>query len=395
MKYVKIAVPDDFDDTLTSVKIEYNIKNEKYPNEADWKSHLATVWQPQYRTVLDKGFLGLVDFMGDDSTIVDAARMSYGKGTRRVQEDRGLIRYLIRNRHWTPVEMVEVMWHVKAPIFVFRQWHRHRMASINEYSARYSELSNDVYMPDQNDLKPQSNDNKQGRGGGMSDDNSYSCQLQIDHSYKESIQGYQYLLGKTSTPSQALLRRRELVEEIALTHIRKLQETDPEWKPELVTEAMLDEKMKEVAIANGIVFTDENFHGDGGQGLSRELARIVMPLGTYSEMYWKSDLRNTFNFLGLRSDPHAQYEIRAYSDAMLEMIEPLAPACVAAFMDYQLQGRSISKMELDVIRKLYSVASQGDDKLSHTVEATMKEAGAGAREIREFIDTLTKPSTIQ
>ena len=395
MKYVKIAVPDDFDDKTAQVKIEYPIQNPHYPDTPDWKNHVATVWQPHYQQVLDKGFIGLVDFMGDDQTVVDAARMSYGKGTRRVQEDRGLIRYLIRNRHWTPIEMVEIMWHVKAPIFVFRQWHRHRMASINEYSARYSVLADDAYMPDQAHLMPQSGTNKQGRDGTMSDDNAYACQLQIDHSYKESIQAYKYLLGETATPNQTLLRRKELVEDIAMAHIKRLQETDPDWKPELVTEEMIDQKLKEVAVANGLVFTDEEFYGDDGSGLTRELARIVMPLGTYSEMYWKSDLRNTMNFLGLRCDPHAQYEIRAYADAMLEMMEPIAPHCVAAFMDYQLQGRSMSRMELDVVRNFYRLLTDENPMIGRTIEAVMKEAGAGAREIREFIDTLSVPSTIE
>jgi thymidylate synthase (FAD) len=395
MKYVKILVPDDFDDKLETVKIEYNIKKQNYPDEANWKSHEATIWRPQYRTILDKGYLGLVDFMGDDQTVVDAARMSYGKGTRRVQEDRGLIRYLVRNRHWTPIEMVEIMWHVKAPIFVFRQWHRHRMASINEYSARYSVLSDDVYMPTQEDMKPQSISNRQGRDGVLSEDNSYACQLQLDHSYKESIQAYRYLLGETDAPSQNLLRRRELVEDIAINHIKKLEQTDPAWAPELVTPEMIDKKMREIGVANGLVFTDEEFHGENGNGLSRELARVVMPLGSYSEMYWKSDLRNTMNFLSLRCDPHAQYEIRAYADAMLEMMEPIAPACIAAFIDYQLKGRSISRMELDVIRKLYSVAADGDNWVALTIEETMKEAGASAREIREFIDVLSVPSSIE
>lgn len=394
MKYVKIAVPDDFDDKLETVRIEYNI-TDKETNLTNWRSHNATVWQPAYQKVLDKGFLGLVDFMGDDHTIVDAARMSYGKGTRRVQEDRGLIRYLIRNRHWTPIEMVEIMWHVKAPIFVFRQWHRHRMASINEYSARYSVLSDAAYMPDAANLLPQSNTNKQGRAGTMSEDNAYACQLQIDHSYKEAIQAYKYLLGETSTPNQTLLRRRELVEDIAMAHIKRLNETDPEWDPELVTDEMIDQKMKEIAVANGLVFTDEEFYGDEGSGLTRELARIVMPLGTYSEMYWKSDLRNTMNFLGLRCDPHAQYEIRAYADAMLEMMKPIAPVAVAAFIDYQLQGRSMSRMELDVVRNFYRLLEDENPMISQIIESTMKEAGAGVREIREFIDVLRKPSATE
>lgn len=408
MKYIRVAVPDDFDDYATSLKIEYPVRSEGVravidgqesvdlsEKEPVYKIDQAEIWRPEYRKVLDHGFIGLVDFMGGDHTVVDAARMSYGTGTRRVQEDRGLIRYLIRHRHWTPVEMPEFMWHVKAPIFVFRQWHRHRMASINEYSARYSVLSDKIYMPDQDVLKPQSSTNKQGRGGEMSEENAYACQLQMTHAYQEAVQAYRYLLGETTTPSNSLLRRRELVEDFALQAVKRLQEINPDWSPELVTDQMIDDKMKEISIANGLMFTDAEFYGEDGEGLSRELARVVMPMGTYSEMYWKSDLRNTFNFLSLRCDPHAQYEIRVYADAMLERLQPLAPVCIAAFMDYQLQGRSMSRMELDVIRKLYSVAADGDSSVAHTIEETMKEAGASIREVKEFIDALNVPSTIE
>jgi thymidylate synthase (FAD) len=347
----------------------------------------VAVWQPYYKNVLDKGFIGLVDFMGDDQTVVDAARMSYGRGTRRVNEDRNLIRYLIRNRHWTPIEMVEIMWHVKAPIFVFRQWHRHRTASINEYSARYSVLSDDIYLPDASVMKPQSSLNKQGRDGDLSQSNIEACLLQLDHAYKEATQAYKYILGATPHPSMALIQRRNIVEDFAIDIIRKLEDTDPNWSPEKVTEEMISDKMKEVAESNGLFFTDEAFQEDG-HGLARELARIVMPLGTYSEMYWKSDLRNTFNFLGLRADPHAQYEIGTYAETMLDMLEPVAPVCVAAFIDYQLKGRSISRMELDVVRKLYHTLDERDGKLAAQIEAAMIETGAGKREIREFIATL-------
>ncbi len=385
MRWIKIEVPDDFDaDTICA---DFPIKNTHYPEVPDWEKRQCKIWKPQYREILDKGFLGLIDFMGDDDAVTRAARVSYGTGTRRVSEDRNLIRYLIRNRHWSPIEMVEIMWHVKAPIFVFRQWHRHRAASLNEYSARYSVLSDDIYVPDESAMKPQSSANKQGRGGEMNDENIAACLLQIEHAYKESAQAYRYLLGETKTPSTSLLKRKELVEDFALQQIRRLQDTKHEWAPANVTDEMINAKIEEIAVAHGLTFTDDEFHNEG---LSREIARIVMPLGTYSEMYWKSDLRNTFNFISLRSDPHAQEEIRVYSNAMLGMIEPIAPVCVAAFIDYQLKGKSLSRMEVDIIQNLYKMllTTNQDFEIDLTIESTMKEAGAGKREIREFIDTL-------
>lgn len=382
-KYLKVLVPDDFDAEQHKLVIHTN-------DSLTDKQDVCDIWQPEYRNVLDAGFIGLVDFMGDDQTVVDSARMSYGRGTKRVNEDRNLIRYLIRNRHWTPVEMVEIMWHVKAPIFVFRQWHRHRMASINEYSARYSVMSEDIYMPDAKDLKPQSTTNKQGRDGVLNDNNIYAVQLQLQHAYHEATQAYKYLLGETDTPTNSLLRRKELIEEFCMREIMRMQNdpNHPDWIKETTTEAMIDAKMAEFVQAGGLAFTDEEFLD---VGLARELARVVMPTGTYSEMYWKSDLRSTMNFLALRCDPHAQYEIRAYANAMLQMMEPLAPLCIAAFIDYQLQGRSISRMELEMVRKFYSLATVHTDCLNGLIEGTMKEDGASSREIREFIDMLSQP----
>ncbi len=394
MKYIKIKVNDDFDDTIEQVTIEYPTKSAQYPDIPDSKKIQCDIWRPQYKNILDKGFLGLVDFMGNDQTVVDAARVSYGTGTRRVSEDHGLIRYLIRNRHWTPIEMIEIMWHVRAPIFVFRQWHRHRACCLNEQSARYSVMTDDIYMPNPSVMKPQSSANKQGRDGAINENNIDACLLQIEHAYKESIQAYHYLLGETTTPSTSLLKRKELVQDFAIQQIRVLQDTNKEWSPDKVTDKMIDTKIQEIADAHGLSFTDGEFHDSG---LSRELARMVMPLGTYSEMYWKCDLRNTFNFISLRSDPHAQHEIKVYSDQMLSLIEQIAPICVAAFIDYQLKGKSLSKMEVDVVRLLYkklNIANQ-DYEIDLTIEDTMKEAGAGKREIREFLDNLKNKSNCQ
>lgn len=370
-------MPDDFDPLVNTLWLENAGHTE------------LKIWKPQYRDVLDKGFIGLIDFMGDDQCVVDAARVSYGSGTRRVQEDRGLIRYLIRNRHWTPIEMVEIKWHVKAPIFVFRQWHRHRTASINEYSARYSILNDDMYMPPAEAMKPQSAMNKQGRDGALSDNNTLACHLQIENVYAQCAQAYKYLLGLTEVPDDSLNHRFDLIKMFAIDRIKDLQKTNPDWKPELVTDAMIDAKIKEIYVASGLAFTDAEFWGDDGSGLARELARIVMPLSTYSEMYWKCDLRNTFGFLSLRFDPHAQDEVRAYAGAMMEMMEPIAPLCMAAFMDYQMEGKSLSRMEVKVIKQMYGTLTRRGELSDQTIEAIMQEAGAGKREISEFIGMLS------
>jgi thymidylate synthase (FAD) len=384
LRYVKIAVPDTFDPETHQVYLHTPAWINEAADEPVWDVTPVEVWKPIYQNLLDKGHIGLIDFMGDDQTVVNAARVSYGSGTKRVQEDRNLLRYLMRHRHWTPFEMVELMWHVKAPIFVFRQWHRHRAASINEYSARYSILSDEMYMPDEAVMKPQSPTNKQGRGGSLNDNNIYACQLQLQHIFQECMQAYRYLLGEANLPSTSLNRRYELVKEFALERVKALQETDPDWAPELVTDAMIDLKVAEVVQANGLSFTDAEFWGEGGLGLSRELARICMPLATYSEMYWKADLRNTFNFVSLRSDPHAQEEIRVYSNAMLEMMEPIAPVCVAAFIDYNLKGQSMSQMEMKVIQHLYRTTNLS----AQCIEDIMKEEGASKREITELLAKL-------
>ncbi len=209
MRYIRVAVPDDFDPEKTKLMMHR-------PEEVPESGYALDVWQPIYRDVLDKGFIGLVDFMGDDQAVVDAARVSYGAGTRRVSEDRGLIRYLFRHSHWTPVEMVDLKFHVKAPIVVFRQWHRHRTASINEYSARYSILSDDMYMPPPEVMKPQSATNRQGRDGTLSDRNIEACLLQLQSIYAQCAQGYRYLLGITNTPDDSLNNRFDLIRQFAI-----------------------------------------------------------------------------------------------------------------------------------------------------------------------------------
>ena len=210
--------------------------------------------------VLDHGFVRVIDYMGDDAAIVQAARVSYGRGTRAANEDRGLIRYLMRHRHSTPFEMCEIKYHVKLPIFVARQWIRHRTANVNEYSARYSILDREFYIPRPEHLAAQSGSNRQGRGEVL--DGAEAARV-LDLLRSDAAQTY--------------------------GHYTEMLNEDAEGAP-------LDPSR---------------------QGLARELARMNLTLNTYTQWYWKTDLQNLLHFLALRADSHAQYEIRAYAEAML------------------------------------------------------------------------------
>lgn len=273
---------------------------------------------PRYKPVLDYGFVGLVDYMGDDRAIVNAARVSYGDGTKTVRDDVGLVRYLLRHKHTTPFEMVEFKFHCKMPIFVARQWIRHRTASVNEYSARYSQMSDECYVPEVGDIKPQAKDNKQGRSGELSLKDSLEVREFIKENNEHCHGNYTILLG------------------------------------------------------------DEDHGGYLSQdfeGIARELARMVMPLNSYTEWYWKIDLHNLFRFLHLRMDSHAQYEIRAYANEMYGLIRPLVPIAADAFEDYVLNAITFSIMELNCLSKI--LAGRSVDELETT-------SGMSKGEWREF-----------
>ncbi len=245
--------------------------------------------------VLDHGFVRVIDYMGDDSAIVQAARVSYGRGTQRVRQDAGLIRYLMRNWHTTPFEMCEIKYHVKLPIFVARQWIRHRTANVNEYSARYSILDREFYLPAPEHLGAQSTANRQGRGE---------------------------VLGEEEARRVFELLREDA--ERAYDHYQEMLNEDSDGK-------ILDPSR---------------------QGLARELARMNLSLNFYTQWYWKIDLHNLLHFLWLRRDTHAQYEIRAYADVMLEMVARWVPLAYEAFMDYRAGGAQLSEQGLAVVRKL-------------------------------------------
>ena len=244
--------------------------------------------------VLDHGFVRVIDYMGDDGAIVQAARVSYGRGTRRVSEDRGLIRYLMRHRHSTPFEMCEIKYHVKLPIFVARQWIRHRTASVNEVSARYSILDREFYLPAPEHLAAQSATNRQGRGAVL--DGTHAAEV-LD-----------------------LLRG-----DAARTHDHYA------W--------MLNED------------EDGQPRDPDRPGLARELARMNLTLNTYTQWYWKTDLHNLLNFLQLRADPHAQYEIRAYTAPMVDILRAWVPTAADSFAEYRLGAVTLSAGMLDVVRR--------------------------------------------
>jgi thymidylate synthase (FAD) len=245
--------------------------------------------------VLDHGFVRVIDYMGDDGAIVQAARVSYGRGTRRVSEDRGLINYLMRHRHTTPFEMCEIKYHVKLPIFVARQWIRHRTANVNEYSARYSILDNEFYIPAPGHLAAQAASNRQGRGDVIEGEAARRVLDLLREDAERAYAGYAELLNEDEAGAPR----------------------DPSWP-----------------------------------GLARELARMNLSLNFYTQWYWKTDLHNLLHFLSLRADPHAQYEIRAYADAMLQTVQRWVPTAYAAFLEYRMNAALISATGLAIIRRL-------------------------------------------
>src|SRR5580698_6011970 len=253
----------------------------------------ALLFQPF--NVLDHGFVRVIDYMGDDAAIVQAARVSYGRGTRRVSEDAGLIRYLMRHRHSTPFEMCEIKYHAKLPIFVARQWIRHRTANVNEYSARYSILDREFYLPAPEHLAAQSAVNRQGRGEVLTGD---AAARVLDLLRDDATRSYDHYVEMLNEDEQGAPR-------------------DP-----------------------------------GRQGLARELARMNLTLNTYTQWYWKIDLYNLLHFLSLRADAHAQYEIRVYAEAMLRSVQAWVPIAYQAFLDYRLGAVTLSAQMLAVVRRM-------------------------------------------
>jgi len=253
----------------------------------------ALLYQPI--PVLDHGFIRVIDYMGDDASIVQAARVSYGAGTKKVREDAGLINYLMRHRHTSPFEMCEIKLHVKLPIFVARQWVRHRVANLNEISGRYSILDREFYVPDPANVATQSASNRQGRGAVLAPAEADRVLALLRDDAARSYEHYEEMLNEDAT---------------------------------------------------GQVIHAER------TGLARELARMNLPLSLYTQWYWKIDLHNFLHFLNLRGDAHAQYEIRVYAEALVEVVKQWVPLTHAAFVDYRQGAYELSSKGLAVVQRM-------------------------------------------
>ena len=280
-----------------------------------------------YFPVLDHGFVSLVDYMGTDECIERAARVSYGYGTRKQSLTRGLLRYLRRHKHTTPSEMVELKFHCCMPIFIARQWIRHRTANVNEYSGRYSLIPMLFYTPDAAQLQTQSRQNNQGRSG----------QAVTGDVHAEAVRRW--------------------------TEIRRASTETYEWMT-------------------------------AGE-IARELARIDLPLSTYTQWYWKIDLHNLLHFLTLRVDPHAQWEIQEFGRVMAGMLKRVAPLSYEAWIDYDVCGAHVSRMELDAIRALIAVDGGGVRAAGGALaKEALAERGLSRREIEELLVKLAPPRAV-
>lgn len=316
--------------------------------------------------ILDHGFLRVVDYMGCDASIVQAARVSYGRGTKSISDDRGLIRYMISHHHNTPVEQCEIKFHMKLPIFVARQMIRHRTTSVNELSARYSILDNEFYVPDPQHIQPQATDNKQGRSGELTLEQSAAVMDLLKRDANRSYHDYEVLLNERhyQTPTS-------------------LGEEDPERIPEP------DDRLVD----------DPEF-----PGIARELARMNLTLNVYTQWYWKTNLHNLFHFLGLRADSHAQYEIRVYAEKMLDIVKLWVPFAAEAFEDYQHQAKTLSRMDISLVKDLITDVSGTTRRLvvaaayhndSSAFESLMQKYGNSKREIRELAVTfIPQPDSV-
>jgi thymidylate synthase (FAD) len=245
--------------------------------------------------ILDHGFIRVIDYMGNDSSIVQAARVSYGSGTKKVNQDKGLISYLMRHHHNTPFEMCDIKFHIKLPIFVARQWIRHRTASVNEYSARYSILGKDFYIPEPEQMAVQSKTNMQGRGDLLSSEDAKKVANLLKEDAEQCYKHYEEMLNEDQ---------------------------------------------------------EGNIVDDNSPRLARELARMNLTMNYYTEWYWKINLHNLLHFVRLRADSHAQYEIRVYAQVMLDIIKKWVPFTYEAFQEYRVNGVHISRGGLQIIKRM-------------------------------------------
>jgi len=278
--------------------------------------------------VLDKGHLRVIDYMGSDEAVVQAARVSYGKGTKAITEDRGLLRFLMRHRHTTPFEMCELKVHIRIPMDAWRQMIRHRTANVNEYSTRYSIAIDDKMETPPDQWRLQAKSNKQGSKGFLPAETTKpegGCPV---HTHMESDGHCACILGGD--------------------HFTRLEQGFHalSWK-------VYDERIQ--------------------AGIAKEVARKDLPLSTYTEAYWKMDLHNLFHYLSLRMDPHAQKEIRDFANIIgNEIIAKWCPLGWEAFEDYRLHGMSLSRLDIEALRMLIA----GDLNIEGTIP--------NKRELAEF-----------
>lgn len=266
------------------------------------------------RNILDHGKVALLDVFGSDDRIAESARVSYQHGTKKYRVTRALLRYLMRHRHTSPFEMAEVLFYLKVPITVARQLVRHRTANINEVSGRYSELPNEIYIPDVDQCGPQSTQNNQGRAPVVDELKSHQAQHKMQFAAQAAYDEYDSLLN----------------------------------------------------VCN----------------ISREISRGVLPLHTYTELYWKCDLHNFFHFLKLRMDSHAQYEIRVMADAMYDLVKPHFPHSCEAWEDYILHAHPLSRLDVGVLKQML----RGETPTLADAQAM----GMSEREFNELMSWLTE-----
>ena len=282
------------------------LRKKKYSTSRATVKNIESILYKKFK-VLDHGFVRVIDYMGDDSSIVQAARVSYGKGTKKINQDKSLINYLLSHRHSTPFEMNEIKLHIKLPIFVARQWIRHRTANVNEYSARYSILDREFYLPKSENFQAQSQSNNQGREVSLNESEIKSKLKILKENSNKNFDNYSFLLNEDES---------------------------------------------------GNIINTKN------QGIARELARMTLPLNTYTQWYWKIDLHNLMHFLSLRFDPHAQYEIRVYAEIMLKILKKWVPLTFEAFCKHRMESFTISSEGINYIKKLIEGKKYSKENIS-------------------------------
>jgi thymidylate synthase ThyX len=351
-----------------------------------------------YRKILDHGFVALIDVMGTDASIVQAARVSYGKGTKTVRTDKALIGYLMRHGHNTPLEMVEFKFLMRIPLFIARQVIRHRTASVNEYSARYSVVPDRFFVPSLGAISSQDRVNRQGRTDLL---------RELAEQLPERDEPCAYFSGERAVLvneegvgiSLAALFVHEHRAAFAGTPDALPSETYIECAERLL--GLFPERRAELEVIRAL-YRENNercyalYQQCLERGVAREIARCVLPLSMYTEWYWKIDLHNLFHFLRLRLDSHAQLEVRALAEAMATFVKPQVPFAWEAFEENRVEGTFLSAQEMAAMRPV-------DDAAQRELLVSLFERGFPRMRLKEFcrkldfddriVDELWPPNT--